>query len=88
MGHLHIAGSTSLSMGSVLSRGLVFHAPAPSNRDQIRDFQNGTVTKTVIERRPRGRVRSNNLLVSLVALVWRRNMAIRLDSTSVEYGVR
>jgi hypothetical protein len=48
MGHLHITGSTSPSMGSVLSRGLVFHALAPSNRDQNRDSQNGTVTKTVM----------------------------------------
>jgi len=47
MGYFHITGSTSPSMGSVLSRGLVFHTLAPSNRDQNRDSQNGTVTKTV-----------------------------------------
>jgi len=47
MGQLHITGSTSLSRGSVLSRGLVYHTLAPSNRDQNRDSQNGTVTKTV-----------------------------------------
>ena len=47
MGQLHITGSTSLSRGSVLSRGLVLHTLAPSNRDQNRDSQNGTVTKTV-----------------------------------------
>ncbi len=47
MGQLHIMGSTSPSMGSVPSRALVFHTLAPSNRDQIRDSQNGTVTKSV-----------------------------------------
>jgi len=47
MEYLHITGSTSPSMGSVLSRGLVCHTLAPSNRDQDRDSRNGTVTKTV-----------------------------------------
>ena len=40
MGHLHITGSTSPSMGSVLSRDLVFHTLAPSNRDQNRTALN------------------------------------------------
>ena len=35
-------------MGSVLFRGLVFHTLSPSNRDQNRNSQNGTVTKTVL----------------------------------------
>ena len=46
MKQLHITGSASLSRGSVRSRGLVLHTLAPSNRDQNRNFQNGTVTKT------------------------------------------
>ena len=33
MGHLHFTGSTSPSRSSVLSRGLVMHTLAPSNRD-------------------------------------------------------
>ena len=47
MEQLHITGSTSLSRGSVCSRGLVLRTLAPSNRDQNRNFQNGTVTKFV-----------------------------------------
>jgi len=47
MGYLHITESTSPSMGSVLSRGLVCHTLTYSNRDQNRDSQNGTVTETV-----------------------------------------
>jgi len=47
MGQLHITGSTSPSMGSVLFRDLVCDTLAPSNRDKNRDSKNGTVTKTV-----------------------------------------
>jgi hypothetical protein len=47
MGYLYITGSLCPSTSSVLSRSLVFHTLAPSDRDQDRDSQNGTVTITV-----------------------------------------
>ena len=40
-------GRIEPSTGSVFSRGLAFHTLAHSNRDQNRDFWNGTVTGTV-----------------------------------------
>ena len=43
MPHRATAGP-SPSTGSVFSRGLAFHTLAHSNRDQNRDFWNGTVT--------------------------------------------
>ena len=46
MPHRATAGPSPLT-GSVFSRGLAFHTLAHSNRDQNRDFWNGTVTETV-----------------------------------------
>jgi len=60
----------------VLSRDWVFHALAPSNRDQNRDSQNGTVTKTVMS----WNIQEEDYAVTRL---W-----VRMDKTEITYFSR